>query len=136
MIFCVRIFFCDQVCIFTNPRNHLEHLPCPHDDSEPPTKKNQTNSLIFFTEIQEIQWFSCRPKIWQWLTYKISKCNILLILMIFVTNRHFLLEDWKSWCVVSEELDRKWRKRSPLKRSKIRGGRLPIANYNPTSRIW
>ena len=38
IIFFVRIFFCDQVCICTNPRNHLEHLPCPHDDSEPPTR--------------------------------------------------------------------------------------------------
>ena len=54
IIFCVRIFFCDQVCIYTNPRNHLEHLPCPHDDSEPPTKKNQTNYSTFQTEIQ---WF-------------------------------------------------------------------------------
>ena len=34
IIFFVRIFFCDQVCICTNPRNHLEHLPCSHDDSE------------------------------------------------------------------------------------------------------
>ena len=33
-IFFVRIFFWDQVCISSNPRNHLEHLPCPHDDLE------------------------------------------------------------------------------------------------------
>ena len=38
MIFFVRIFFCDQVRIYTNLRNHLEHLPYPHDDSEPPTR--------------------------------------------------------------------------------------------------
>ena len=33
-------FFCDQICICTNLRNHLdlEHLPYPHDDSEPPTR--------------------------------------------------------------------------------------------------
>ena len=37
-IFFVRIFFCDQVRIYTNLRNHLEHLPYPHDDSEPPTR--------------------------------------------------------------------------------------------------
>ena len=48
ILFFVRIFFCDQVCICTNPRNHLEHLPCPHDDSEPPTKKNQTNCSFFY----------------------------------------------------------------------------------------
>ena len=36
IIFFDRIFFCDQVCICTNPRKHLEHLPCPRDDSEPP----------------------------------------------------------------------------------------------------
>ena len=36
IIFFVRIFFCDQVCISSNSRNHLEHLPCPHGDSEPP----------------------------------------------------------------------------------------------------
>ena len=36
-IFFVQMFFCDQVCISSNPRNHLEHPPCPHDDSEPPT---------------------------------------------------------------------------------------------------
>ena len=65
IIFFVRIFFCDQVCICTNPRNHLEHLPCPHDDSEPSTKKTR-QIVLFFTEIQENQWFLCWPKIWQW----------------------------------------------------------------------
>ena len=38
IIFFVRIFFCDQVCISSNPRNHLEHPSCPHDDSGPPTR--------------------------------------------------------------------------------------------------
>ena len=37
-IFFVRIFFSDQVCISSNPRNHLEPPPCPHDDSQPPTR--------------------------------------------------------------------------------------------------
>ena len=27
-------FFSDQVCISNIPSNYLEHLPCPHDDSE------------------------------------------------------------------------------------------------------
>ena len=40
ILFFVRIFFCDQVCISSNPRNHLEHLPFPHDDSGPPTRSN------------------------------------------------------------------------------------------------
>ena len=33
-IVCVQMFFCDQVCISSNPRNHLEHSQCPYDDSE------------------------------------------------------------------------------------------------------
>ena len=37
-IFSVRIFFSDQVCISSNPRNHLEPPPCPHDDSQPPSR--------------------------------------------------------------------------------------------------
>ena len=41
IIFFVQIFFCDQVCISSNPRNHLEHPPCPHDDSEPPTRSQR-----------------------------------------------------------------------------------------------
>ena len=55
IIFFVRIFFCDQVCIYTNPRNHLEHLPCPHDDSEPPTKK-----------IRQIVHLFCHPPTPRW----------------------------------------------------------------------
>ena len=52
IIFFVRIFFCDQVCISSNPRNHLEHLPCPHDDSEPPTR---TQFLAKISQIPQIQ---------------------------------------------------------------------------------
>ena len=44
----VRMFFCDQVCICSNPRNHLEHLACPHGDSEPPTR------TLFLTKISQI----------------------------------------------------------------------------------
>ena len=51
IIFFVRIFFCDQVCICTNPRNHLEHLPCPHDDSEPRLKKIRQIIQIVVTEM-------------------------------------------------------------------------------------
>ena len=51
-IFFVRIFFCDQVRIYTNLRNHLEHLPYPHDDSEPPTR---TQFLVKISQIPEIQ---------------------------------------------------------------------------------
>ena len=52
MIFFVRIFFCDQVRIYTNLRNHLEHLPYPHDDSEPPTR---THFLVKISQIPQIQ---------------------------------------------------------------------------------
>ena len=48
IIFFVRIFFCDQVCISSNPRNHLEHLACPHGDSEPPARTQ------FLTKISQI----------------------------------------------------------------------------------
>ena len=51
-----------------------------------------------------------------------------------VTDRHFPLENRKSLCILGEELDRKWRKVNPLKRCKIRGGRLPIAQcWSPNS---
>ena len=49
IIFCVRIFFCDQVCICTNPRNHLEHLPCSHGDSEPPAVHILDQFLLGFS---------------------------------------------------------------------------------------
>ena len=45
IIFFVRIFFCDQVCICTNREKYLEHLPCPHDDSEPPTRTQVLRKL-------------------------------------------------------------------------------------------
>ena len=51
-LFFVRIFFCDQVRIYTNLRNHLEHLPYPHDDSEPPTR---THFLVKISQIPQIQ---------------------------------------------------------------------------------
>ena len=51
-------------------------------------------------------------------TDKISKSQSLVIFVFFVTNRHFLLENWKSCCILGEELDHKWRKVDP---------RLPIA---------
>jgi len=41
IIFFVRIPFCDQVCVSSNLRNHLEHLPFPHDDSESPTRSQR-----------------------------------------------------------------------------------------------
>ena len=50
-IFCSD-FFWDQVCISSNSRNHLEHLPCPHGDSEPPTRAQ------CFTKISQIPRFS------------------------------------------------------------------------------
>ena len=53
IIFFVRIFFCDQVCIYSNSRNHLEHLPCPHGDSESPTR---TQCFTKISQIPQIQY--------------------------------------------------------------------------------
>ena len=53
IIFFVRIFFCDQVCICTNPRNHLEHLPCSHGDSEPPAVHILDQFLLGFSGFRE-----------------------------------------------------------------------------------
>ena len=55
-------------------------------------------------------------------TDKISKSHFLVIFVFFVTNRHFLLENWKSCCILGEELDHKWQKVNPLKRTQIWGG--------------
>ena len=51
-IFCSD-FFCDQVCICTNPRNHLEHLPCSHGDSEPPAVHILDQFLLWFSGFRE-----------------------------------------------------------------------------------
>ena len=45
---------------------------------------------------------------------KISKSEVLLILVIFVTNRHFPLEDWKSWCEAG------------YRETRLRGGLLDV----------
>ena len=59
IIFFVRIFFCDQVCISSNPRNHLEHPPCPHDDSEPPTRSQMLAKIGQIHQIQLL--YLCAP---------------------------------------------------------------------------
>ena len=52
IIFFVRIFFCDQVCISSNLRNHLEHSQCSPEDSGRPTK---TRFLVKITKIHQTQ---------------------------------------------------------------------------------
>ena len=51
-LFFVRIFFCDQVCISSTPRNYLEPPPCPHDDSQPPSR---TQFSVKISQIPQIQ---------------------------------------------------------------------------------
>ena len=60
---CVQIFFCDQVCISSNPRNHLEHSQCPYDDSEATEAPTITRFLAKICQIHHsasvIKW-ACR----------------------------------------------------------------------------
>ena len=51
-LFFDRMFFCDQVCVSSIPRNHLEHLPRPHDDSEPPTRTQFVAKIYQIPQIQ------------------------------------------------------------------------------------
>ena len=53
-IFCVQIFFCDQVCISGNPRNHLEHSQCPYDDSERSEAQSPQTIARFLAKIRQI----------------------------------------------------------------------------------
>ena len=53
IIFFVWIFSCNQVCICTNPRNHLEHLPCSHGDSEPPAVHILDQFLLWFVVLDQ-----------------------------------------------------------------------------------
>ena len=54
-IFCVQMFFCDQVCISSNPRNHLEHSQCTYDDSEGSEAPTITQCLAKIRQIHQIQ---------------------------------------------------------------------------------
>ena len=89
LIFFVRIFFCDQVCICTNPRNHLEHLPCSHGDSEPPAVHNISDQFLLgfsgFCEFWADRWSPNPPR--KVIKTKSSNTDFFCIFFIGVIDR-------------------------------------------------